>query len=171
MKKRVTQDHIAKLCGIDQGSVCRILGKDTRDSFARKTIEKVFKTARELGYLHPALLDSNRRDSERKGLSTAANIRLVVAGGSLFATGTAEVGNISLSGLLLRSIRTDNSLLPLEPYRIEVDVASGGLSGFKAVCRPVRLDEQDGGLTIAVRFEGLDPANARVLKDYMAGKA
>jgi transcriptional regulator with XRE-family HTH domain len=171
MKKRITQSQVAMVCGIDQGSVSRILGKDTRDLFSKETIEKVFRTARELGYLHPDLVISNRRDSGRRGLSATADIRLVVAVESLFATGTAEVENISLSGLLLRSIRTNNSLLPLEPYRIEVDVTSGGLAGFKAVGRPVRMDEQDGGLTIAVHFESLDPTNARTLKDYMAGPA
>jgi len=48
-KKRVTQEDIARLCGIDQGSVSRILNKDTRDSFAKETIERVFKAAREAG--------------------------------------------------------------------------------------------------------------------------
>ena len=171
MNTKVTQYKIAKCCGIDQGSVSRILCKDTRDSFSKETIEKVFRTARELGYLHPDLINSNRRDSDRRRISDPASIRIVVTGGSLFATGTAEVENISLSGLLLHSISTNNRVLPLEPYRIEVDVASGELAGFKAVCRPVRLSEQDGGLTIAVRFESLDPTNGRFLKDFMAAKA
>ena len=50
-KSRVTQEDIALACGIDQGSVSRILNKDTRDSFAEETVQKVFKIARELGYL------------------------------------------------------------------------------------------------------------------------
>jgi hypothetical protein len=50
-------------------------------------------------------------------------------------------------------------------------VTSGKLAGFKAVCRPVRMDEQDGGLTIAVRFEALDSTNGRLLKDFMEAKA
>ena len=59
-KKRVTQEDIARTCKIDQGSVSRILNEDTRDSFAEETVQKVFKVARELGYLHPSLITSNR---------------------------------------------------------------------------------------------------------------
>ena len=60
-KDKITQDTIAKLCDLDQGSVSRILNKDTRDSFAEETVRHVFKIAREIGYLHPALVTTNRR--------------------------------------------------------------------------------------------------------------
>ena len=63
-QKRITQEDIARTCKIDQGSVTRILNEDTRDSFAEDTVQKVFRIARELGYLHPALITSNRRESD-----------------------------------------------------------------------------------------------------------
>ena len=63
---KITQEDIANTCKIDQGSVSRILNKDTRDSFAPETVDRVFKIARELGYLHPALVTSNRRESIRR---------------------------------------------------------------------------------------------------------
>ena len=65
-KGRITQEDIANHCKIDQGSVSRILNEDTRDSFADGTVRKVFKSARELGYLHPSLITSNRRESSRR---------------------------------------------------------------------------------------------------------
>ena len=71
-KKRVTQEDIARTCKIDQGSVSRILNEDTRDSFAEETIQKVFKIARELGYLHPSLITSNRRESNRRKAELAS---------------------------------------------------------------------------------------------------
>ena len=163
-KKRITQEDIASICAIDQGSVSRILNKDTRDSFAKETIEKVFKAAREAGYLHPALVTSNRRDSPRKRVTVTANIRILGADGRLLTEGTAEVGEVSLSGMLLKSIQTSPRMIPLEPHRYDLEVTSTRLKGFKAHCRPVRFAEEDGGLSIGVRYESLDDANRQLLE-------
>ena len=166
-KKRVTQEDIARICGIDQGSVSRILNKDTRDSFAKETIERVFKAAREAGYLHPALVTSNRRSSVRRGISVTAQLRVLGQDGTLYSEGTAEIDNISLSGMLLRSIKMNANALPLEPHRFEVEVTSTRLKGFRARCRPVRFAEGDGGLAIAVRYDALDDVNRQILEAHL----
>jgi len=166
-KKRVTQEDIARLCGIDQGSVSRILNKDTRDSFAKETIERVFKAAREAGYLHPALITSNRRSSVRKGVQVTANLRILSVDGALYAEGTAEIENISLSGMLVRAIKTSTNTLPLEPHRFDVEVTSSRLKGFKARCRPVRYAEDEGGLAIAVRYDAMDDASRQLLEAHL----
>lgn len=166
-KKRVTQEDIARLCGIDQGSVSRILNKDTRDSFAKETIERVFKAAREAGYLHPALVTSNRRNAIRKGLSVSAHLRILRADGNLHSEGTAEIDNISMSGMLLRAIKTSANALPLEPHRIELEINSARLKGLRVRCRPVRFAEGEGGLAIAVRYEELDDASRQLLEAHL----
>lgn len=166
-KKRITQEDIARLCAIDQGSVSRILNKDTRDSFAKETIERVFKSAREAGYLHPALVTSNRRSAVRKGVQITARVVILNADGSPHAEGAAEIDNISLSGMLIRSIKTPANTLPLEPHRFDVEVTSTRLKGFKARCRPVRFAEGDGVLAIAVRYESLDDANRELLEAHL----
>lgn len=166
-KKRITQEDIARVCEIDQGSVSRILNKDTRDSFAKETIERVFKMAREAGYLHPALVSSNRRDSPRKRVTVTAQVRVVGLNGALFSEGSAEVEEISLSGMLLRSIKTSSGSLPLEPHRIDLEVTSTRLKGFKARCRPVRYSEGDGGLVIGVRYESLDDVNRQMIEAHL----
>jgi transcriptional regulator with XRE-family HTH domain len=166
-KKRITQEDIARLCGIDQGSVSRILNKDTRDSFAKETIDRVFKAAREAGYLHPALVTSNRRSSVRKGIQVTAHLRILGSDGALHAEGSAEIDNISLSGMLLRSIKTATNTLPLDPHRFDLEVTSSRLKGFKARCRPVRFAEGEGGLAIAVRYEPLDDVNRQLLEAHL----
>ncbi len=166
-KKRVTQEDIARLCGIDQGSVSRILNKDTRDSFAKETIERVFKAAREAGYLHPALVTSNRRSAARKGVQVTANVRILTIDGAFHAEGTAEIDNISLSGMLIRAFKTPTNTLPLDPHRFDVEVTSSRLKGFKVRCRPVRFAEDDGGLALAVRYEAVDDTNRQLLEAHL----
>ncbi len=166
-KKRVTQEDIARLCAIDQGSVSRILNKDTRDSFAKETIERVFKAAREASYLHPALVTSNRRSSARKGIQVTAHVRILGVDGALHAEGAAEIDNISLTGMLIRSIKTPTNTLPLEPHRYDVEVTSSRLKGFKVRCRPVRFAEDDGSLAIAVRYDAVDDASRQLLEAHL----
>ena len=170
MKKRVTQEDLARYCKIDQGSVSRILNKDTRDSFSRETVDRVFKAARELGYLHPALISSNRRESQRKKITVEADISVVkVADGQVILTGQAEVDEISASGLLLRQVRTSStSGLPFEPVYIDVNVTSTKLKGFRARTQPARIVDRDGfGLAVQYRNDGLDDENKEKLRAYL----
>src|SRR5262245_624118 len=105
-KPRVTQEDIANACKIDQGSVSRILNKDTRDSFAEETVQHVFKIARELGYLHPALVTSNRRESVRKKMGFDAHVQIVIGTNTIYDEGAVDVDEMSVSGMLLKNFRT-----------------------------------------------------------------
>ena len=168
VKKKVTQEDLARYCKIDQGSVSRILNKDTRDSFSRETVERVFKAARELGYLHPALVSSNRRESLRKKATVEADLSIVLPGGQVHSTGQAEVDEISASGLLLRRIRTSANGLPFEPVTIDLTVTSSKLKGFRAKTQPARVIDRDGfGLAVQFRHDGLDEDSKEKLRTYL----
>ncbi len=170
MKKRITQEDLARYCKIDQGSVSRILNKDTRDSFSRETVDRVFKAARELGYLHPALISSNRRESQRKKITVEADISMVrVADGQVILTGQAEVDEISASGLLLRRVRIlTGTGLPFEPVVVDVTVTSTKLKGFQARTQPARIVDRDGyGLAVQYRNDGMDEENKEKLRSYL----
>lgn len=52
-KKKITSTDIARAAGVSQSTVSMILNKKYNVSFSRETIEKVEKTARELGYQPP----------------------------------------------------------------------------------------------------------------------
>jgi transcriptional regulator with XRE-family HTH domain len=162
--KRVTQVDIARLCGIDQGSVSRILNKDTRCLYARETVERVFTIARENGYLHPSLVTPDRRRGERKEIPCSVSFRIVGAQGNVLSEGTAEIDNVSISGMLLKSIRSSSNVLPLEAQWFDVEVTSNQLQGFRARCRLVRLTDSDDALGLAVQYESMEPPSRSLLK-------
>src|SRR6185295_11006200 len=93
-KKRVTQEDIARACKIDQGSVSRILNEDTRDSFAEETVQKVFKVARELGYLHPSLITSNRRESSRRKAEVTGRVQVMIGTNTVYDEGEIDEGKL-----------------------------------------------------------------------------
>ena len=52
-KKKVTSSDIARAAGVSQATVSMILNKKYNVSFTQETIERVEKTARDLGYVVP----------------------------------------------------------------------------------------------------------------------
>ena len=164
---KVTQEDIARACKIDQGSVSRILNKDTRDSFARETVDEVFKIARELGYLHPALVTSNRRLSARRKAGLAAKVQLVIGTNTVYDEGTAEVDEISMSGALLRNFKTKKQNLPMDRFKVDVELTAVKLRGFKARCKVVRFSDNENEYGLAVKFESLEDESKEKLRTYV----
>ncbi len=164
---KVTQEDIARICKIDQGSVSRILNKDTRDSFAEDTVRKVFKVARELGYLHPALVTSNRRQSQRRKAGIPARVGIVIGTNTVYDEGRCDVDEISMSGMLLKNFRTKKQTLPLDLVRFDIEFEAPKLKGMRCRCRIVRFSDDDNIFAIAVRFDSLDEETAEHLKTYL----
>jgi len=167
MRGKITQADVAKACKLDQGSVSRILNKDTRDHFSRKTVEHVFKVAKELGYLHPAIVTADRRESPRKKGVIRANIVIVIGNGSTFDEGTADIDVVSLSGMLLRNIRTKKAVLPLEHCSIIIDIVSNILNGFKCRCHLARFADNESNFALALKYDELTEDGCEMLKQYL----
>ncbi len=163
---KITQEDIANSCKIDQGSVSRILNKDTRDSFAPETVDKVFKIARELGYLHPALVTSNRRESIRKKAGFEARVQIIVGTNTVYDEGGVDVEEVSSSGMLLRNFRTRKRSLPMDRFKIDVEITSSKAKAFRARCKVVRFWDNEEQFGLAVRFESLDDMARERLKAY-----
>jgi transcriptional regulator with XRE-family HTH domain len=162
--KKVTQQDIAKICKLDQGSISRILNRDTRDSFAPETVARVFKVARELGYLHPALVSSNRRAGHRRKIRATAAIRIVIGMNTLWDEGTAEIHEISPSGCVLTNFQTRKNSMPLDRFRIDLEVRDGKLAGFSARARLVRFAVYEDVFAVAVSFENLTAEQKELLR-------
>lgn len=167
MPRRTTQHDIARRVGVDQGSVSRILNKNTRDSFAPETVAKVFKIARELGYLHPALVSSNRRESPRKRVNVPARLRVVIGANTVFDEGSVEITELSQSGCTLRSFRTKKGVLPLDRFRFDVEVGDGRLKDFATRCRLIRFSGDDSEFALAVQFEPLSADKREILRSFL----
>ena len=166
-KKRVTQEDIARVCKIDQGSVSRILNEDTRDSFAEDTIQKVFKVARELGYLHPSLITSNRRESSRRKAEITGRVQILIGTNTVFDEGEVDIDEISMSGMLLRNFRTKKKALPMDRFKFAVEVTDGRLKGFKCRCKLVRFSDNEEEFALAVKFDSLDEDAKEKLKTFV----
>ncbi len=164
---RVTQEDIAKACKIDQGSVSRILNEDTRDSFAEDTIQKVFKVARELGYLHPSLITSNRRESNRRKAEVVGRVQILIGTNTVYDEGDIDIDEISLSGMLLRNFRTKKKTLPMDRFKFNVEVHEGRLRGFKCRCKLVRFSDNEDEFALAVKFDSLDEDAKDKLKGFI----
>lgn len=165
-KKRITQEDVAKSCKIDQGSVSRILNEDTRDSFAEDTVRKVFRAARELGYLHPSLVSTDRRASARKKAGIPARMAIIIGTSTIYDDGQVDVDEVSMSGMLLRNFRTRKRTLPMDRFRFDVEVQEGKLKSAKLRCRMVRFSEREDEFAVAVRFEHLDEDAKEKLRSF-----
>ncbi|MBI2900725.1 MAG: PilZ domain-containing protein [Planctomycetes bacterium] len=166
-KRKVTQEDIARVCKIDQGSVSRILNKDTRDSFAEETVRKVFKVSRELGYLHPALVTTNRRESVRKKAGLDGRVRVVIGTNTVYDEGTVEVDEISMSGMLLRSFETKKHTLPMDRFKLDVEIGGPKLKGFRCRCKLVRFSDNEDEFALAVKFDSVDEESRDKLLQFL----
>lgn len=166
-KSKVTQEDIARACKIDQGSVSRILNKDTRDSFADDTVRKVFKVARELGYLHPALVTTNRRESVRKKAELNGKVRIIIGTNTVYDEGTVDIDEISMSGMLLRGFRTKKATLPMDRFKLDVEVNSAKLKGFRCRCKLVRFSDNEDEFALAVKFDSVDEESREKLLQFL----
>lgn len=166
-KRRITQGDIAKRINIDQGSVSRILNRDTRDSFSDETVKRVFKVAREVGYLHPALLTTNRRLSGRRRTALKARLRIIIGTNTVFDEGTCEVAEISLSGCLIHQFKTKTSSLPMDRFKFDIEINDQGLKNFHSRCKLVRFSDADEDFALAVQFEGLSEDRKDKLREFL----
>ena len=168
--KGPTQGDVALKCKLDQGSVSRILNEDTRDSFNEKTVRRVFVAARELGYLHPSLVASNRRQSPRKKSAIIGLVKIIIGTNTIYDEGEVEIENISLFGMLLRNFRTTTQTLPMDRFKIDVEIAKGKLKGFMVRCKIIRFSIDDEGFALAVKFEKLEVVIQKKLVEYIDAK-
>lgn len=167
MKSKVTQMDVARACKLDQGSVSRILNKNSRDSFAPETVRYVFKIARELGYVHPTLVSTNRRSSQRLKTMLKARLKIVTGPNDVFDEGVADVDEVSASGMRIRNLRTSKSVLPIDHFRFDIRIEGPKLKGFACRARLVRFSESSEDMTLAVRYENLSDENLNRIKSYL----
>lgn len=155
-KGKVTQEDIADKCGIDQGSVSRILNNDHRDSFSKETVELVFRTARELGYTHPSIVKVNRRISSRKKVLIPCKLELYTSDNKLWDRGTATICEISASGIVLMNIRSKKQSFPIESHYLRLGFKLGNKAELSVKADPVRFILQNKLFKIAYKFTDLD---------------
>lgn len=151
--KKVTQYDLAKQLGLNQATISKILTGYALDTFPEATKKKVFAAAKKLGYVHTALITPKRRVSPRKRLETTAQVKIVLADGSIFGEFRARVGDIAAAGMLLEDLEGEKRYLPIDPFVMEIETAGAQLGGLKVKGIPVRFDRgEDGKLGFAIEL-------------------
>lgn len=167
MKDKITQASIAKLAGLDQGSVSRILRGDTRDNFSKGIVEKVFRIAKERGYIHPSITSLNKREMPRKKAGLLADIKVIGDSGKIFDEGIAEIEAISLSGMVLKNIKTKKKMLPIEGFTIEIRPRHTFFKDFRATAVVARFVKSPEGLAMAVAYTSISFENREKIKKFL----
>ena len=167
MAKRPTQADVARRCRLDQGSVSRILDQDARRSFSHETVRRVFRVAREMGYLHDSLIATNRRASIRKKANLAGRVSILIGTSTIYDEGMVDIDEISLSGMLLGNFRTTKGTLPMDRVKLNVVITEGKLKGFQARCKIARFMDYEHGFAVAVKFDSISDEARGKLKNYI----
>lgn len=161
----VTQLDIARLTGLDVSTVSKILNNKPGAVFRKKTIRKVQKAARELGYDPGRLKFMHRREHGRRGTRFPLELSIYLEDGTLFDRGRAIMRDVSLSGALLSGIllMADKGL-PLQPHSIGIRLLDGPLKNLEIHSKPVRFLHRKSTIHLAVAFQGVQEAALKRLR-------
>ena len=170
MKDRPTQRDIARLSGLDQGSVSRILRGDSRDNFTKEVIEKVFRIAKEQGYIHPSATSLNKREVPRKKAGLTADIKIISRSGRTFDEGSAQVQSISLSGMVIEHIKTKKMLLPIEDFTFEIRFRHPFFKDFRCSANIARFVRGRDAWAVAVAYASISFENRDKLRKFLQEK-
>ncbi len=172
MKKngKVTQKDVAGHLGLNQTTISRILAGTPKFTYSAETRSKVFDAATKLGYLHPAVVKTEKRSSSRFPLPGQAHVKIFLHDGRAYASYTAQMVNVNRTGLLLKDFVGKKRSLPLESFHLEVEFATPQLGPFKAKARPVRIHQENGTLGLGVAFLALDERQTAMLGHFLAAR-
>ena len=160
----VTQSDIARKCGIDISSVNKILHQLPGASFNKKTIQNVFRVAKELGYDLGRLKHPHRRRHPRKAVEVAIQMTIYRTDGTVFSSGQATLKEVSLSGAILSAMVQSHPAVPLAPHTIGIHPLSGEMKGVEVRGRLVRFFHEDNGLSLAIEFLTTESAARKWLR-------
>jgi hypothetical protein len=96
-------------------------------------------------------LQAHYRECKRKDVDAEAQIRILLADGSVFDTGTAHVKNVSATGALLVDIELSKRSYPSSGFSLELVLTTGGYKGITFRATPVRFVPEQSG--IGVKFD------------------
>ncbi len=159
----ITQKAIAQRTGLDISSVNKILNCRQGPVFRKKTIRKVFKVAREMGYDFNRIKFRHFRRHPRKPVSIAAEFAIYKKDGSLYDRGRAVIRDLSLCGACVEDIDLSQGHLPLEPFSVGLKPEEKLMENVEISGRIVRI-HVDGVGSFGIEFQKVDPAVQRKLR-------
>lgn len=164
---RVTQSRIARRLGLNVSTVNLILHRRQGLSFDPRTVEKVFRTATEMGYEIDTLPYRHHRRHPRRVVMAAVDVNVYRRDGTLHDRGSAVVKDLSLSGALLIAFTTPRRSIPLGPVTIGLQPLRGRADRPEVLGRLVRFCHAKDSLGFAIHFLDGQGSRARSFCDSL----
>jgi hypothetical protein len=96
-------------------------------------------------------LRAHYREARRTVVEISCEIRLVLADGTVFDSGTAVVKNVSPSGALIGAMKLEKGTIPITAFKVVLVLKEGEYNGIGIEATPVRLVAEVGGM--GVKFD------------------
>lgn len=164
-----TQEIIARKVGLDRSTVSKILNGKASDFVSQKTVEKVIKAARELGYDFARLRHTHSRQFERAHLRMKARFKVILGTNEVYDSGNCVITNLSVGNALIEEMVSKDMSLPIKPFSVSLTIMEGRLKGISVLGRVTRLEIRDH-VRLAMEFVDVEPASARRLKKFIEKK-
>jgi hypothetical protein len=84
----------------------------------------------------------------------------------VYDEGGVDVEEVSSSGMLLRNFRTKKRSLPMDRFKLDVEMTSPKAKTLKVRCKVVRFWDNENEFGLAVRFENMDDGLRDRLKAF-----
>jgi hypothetical protein len=98
-------------------------------------------------------LRAHYRTTQRKPVEIPVSVKVILADGSVYDSGTAVIRNFSPSGALLREIKLPKESYPARAFSLELILRGGEHEGIGIEAMPVRFEPDGSGL--GIRFESI----------------
>jgi hypothetical protein len=134
---------------------------------APETVERIFGTARELGYdIQNLRRNPERRKYFRRRIEIEADLRFHLRDGTLYDTGIGRLVDISLSGALLGEIQTLKQNIPIAPFTCAIAPKAEALKGVVLEGTVIRY-ETNGVVELGLRWNRIQRGDRKTLKAFL----
>ena len=123
--------------------------RTARPNDTARLTKQVFKAAADSAEFFDHLR-AHYRDTRRTSVEIDCDVRLVLADGATFDSGTAVVKNVSPSGALIAGFKLSKGCFPAQSFKVMLKLKGGEYHGIGIEASPVRI-VADGGL--GVKFD------------------
>jgi len=124
------------------------LSKNDQQALTRNVFRAAERTPEFFDHLR-----AHYREARRTEVEIIADVRFLLADGTVFDTGVAMIRNVSPSGALLSRLKLCKNAYPMQRFSVEVIMRGGAYEGIVIHAKPVRIEFETGGL--GVQFEDI----------------
>lgn len=165
--RRPTQADIARLVGVDQATVSRVLNRTPGYRVADKTQHKVFEVAQRLGYDLTRVVHARRRAHPRLSVNLPVSLAIrLKRPDTIYDRGTARLRDLSPAGGLLSHLELPKRSLPIDPFVVDMEITHGVLKGTKMSGEIIRC-VSNGRLSLGMSYRRISPEDQERISAFI----